>query len=118
MVPFVVLMVGMISFSVGTIFSILTAKYRDLANVVHLGLRLMMFVTPVFYPSSYFSENVRWVAELNPLTPLFEFFRYSILGEGVFTQNQLIYSCAFTIIAFVLSSAIFSKQSDKLIDVV
>ena len=118
LVPVAVVMVGVISFSVGTLFSILTAKYRDLSNVVHLGLRLMMFVTPVFYPSSYFSDNVKWVANLNPLTPLFEFFRFALLGEGVFTTNQLLYSGAFTVIIFFLSNAIFSKQSDKLIDVV
>jgi len=117
-VPVAVLLVGMISFSVGTMFSILTAKYRDLSNVVHLGLRLMMFVTPVFYPSSYFKSTVKWVAEINPLTPLFEFFRFVILGEGIFTGFQLAYSCAFAIIIFFLSAAVFSKQSDKLIDVV
>jgi len=118
LVPVVAILIGMLSFSAGIIFSILTGKYRDLGNVVHLGLRLLMFVTPIFYPASYIPDKIRWVADLNPLSSLFEIFRLGILGEGSFTTNGFIYSCVFTFVLFILSAMIFSKQSDKLIDIV
>ncbi|HEV7620770.1 MAG TPA: ABC transporter permease, partial [Flavisolibacter sp.] len=116
--PAVLIMTGIISFSLGTIFSVLTAKYRDLINVVHLGIRLLMFITPVLYPASVLSAKIKWIVFLNPLSPLFEVFRYALLGEGTFNFGQLMYSFCFTIIIFIISIALFSKQGDKLIDVV
>lgn len=118
LVPIIVLEVGLISFSVGIIFSILTAKYRDLSNVVHLGLRLMMFVTPIFYPVSYIPQKIRWLADLNPLSPLFEWFRYVTLGEGTFTPQGILYSTVFSVLISIAGLAIFTRQGDKLIDVV
>ncbi|GAC1417961.1 MAG: ABC transporter permease [Flavisolibacter sp.] len=116
--PVVLLMVGVISFSLGTIFSVLTAKYRDLINIVHLGIRMLMFVTPVLYPASVLSSKIKWLLYLNPLSPVFEVFRYALLGEGIFNFRQLIYSLCFTVFILLASISLYSKQGDKLIDVV
>ncbi len=116
--PLAILIIGVYGLSAGLLFSVLTAKYRDLANVAVLGIRLMMFVTPVIYSVSIVPAKIRWLAELNPLTPLFELCRFAILGEGIFTLAQLGYSVSMTIILFVVAMVFFNKQGDKLMDVV
>lgn len=116
--PVAVLLIGCIGLSLGLIFSVLTAKYRDLVNLVHLGVRLMMFLSPVIYPVAIIPEDVRWLVQLNPLTPLFEVFRYGLLGDGTFTVLQLLYSGLFAAVLVLVSFMIFNKQGDKLIDVV
>ncbi|WP_187264259.1 ABC transporter permease [Pontibacter beigongshangensis] len=117
-VPVIIFLVGVIGLSLGLFFSVVTAKYRDLMNVVSLGVRLFMFVTPVIYPVSTVPENVRWMVELNPLTPLFELFRFTLLGEGHVTGYGLIYSVSFAALALLGSTLLFNKQGDKLIDIV
>ncbi len=117
-VPFLILMTGTIALSLGLLFSVITAKYRDMINLVSMGIRLLMFLTPVLYPIGYVSENIRWVVQLNPLTPIFEAFRFGLLGEGYVTPIQLIYSLIFTLVLFSVSLLMFNKQGDKLIDVV
>lgn len=116
--PFGLLLTGCIGLSLGLIFSVLTAKYRDLVNLVHLGVRLLMFLTPVIYPLAIIPENVRWLVVLNPLTPLFEVFRYGLLGDGTFTVLQLLYSTVFALVLLLVAFMAFNKQGDKLIDVV
>jgi lipopolysaccharide transport system permease protein len=118
--PIVLLLTGLTGFASGIIFSILTAKYRDLVNVVHLGIRLLMFVTPVLYPYSVISKkmNFKWIVNLNPLSSLFEVFRYGLLGTGQFSYGQLGYSLTFTVLIFIASLSIFGRQGDKLMDVV
>ncbi|EMR00857.1 ABC transporter permease [Cesiribacter andamanensis] len=116
--PLSVLLIGCIGLSLGLIFSVLTAKYRDLVNLVHLGVRLMMFLTPVIYPVAIIPKDVQWLVQLNPLTPLFEVFRYGLLGDGTFGVGQLLYSTLFALVLVVVSFMIFNKQGDKLIDVV
>lgn len=116
--PFVIILTSLFALSLGLLFSVVTAKYRDLTNLVGLGIRLLMFLTPVIYSVDYIPEKVRWIVLINPLTPLFELFRLSLLGEGTVTLPQLAYSVVFISFFFIGSMLIFNKQGDKLIDVV
>jgi lipopolysaccharide transport system permease protein len=77
-----------------------------------------MFLTPVIYPMQHVSEKWRWAMELNPLTSLFELFRGALLGQGIATAGQVLYSASFTFILFIAALMIFNKQGDKLMDVV
>jgi lipopolysaccharide transport system permease protein len=116
--PVTVITIAVLALGMGLFFSVLTAKYRDLSYMIGLGVRLFMFVTPVIYPLSAVPEKVRWVVQLNPLAPLFEAFRLSLLGEGTVSPSQLVYSVVFTAVFFSGSLLLFNKQGDKLIDVV
>ena len=116
--PIAIFFVGLIGLSMGLFFSVLTAKYRDMINMVNLGLRLLMFVTPVIYPMGFVPSNVRWLVQINPLSPWFELFRKALLGEGTVSMLTITYSIIFTIIAFSGSVLLFNKQGDKLIEVV
>ncbi|WP_162053494.1 ABC transporter permease [Pontibacter pamirensis] len=115
--PISVLTVGGIALGMGLVFSVLTAKYRDMAYLISLGVRLLMFITPVIYPLEAVPEDVRWLAVLNPLTPLFEVFRLSLLGEGTVSPYLLGYSVLFMVVLMVVSLLLFNKQGDKLIDI-
>jgi lipopolysaccharide transport system permease protein len=117
-IPLVLLLTGVIAFSAGIIFSVFTARYRDLMNVVHLGVRLLMFITPVVYPAAVIPEKAGWIAAWNPLMAPFECFRWSVLGEGNFTAWQSGYSIVFALILFFAALSLFSRQGDKLMDVV
>ena len=115
--PLSILLTAVFALALGLIFCVLTARYRDLSNIVHLGIRLSMFVTPVIYPVSLVPSGIRWFAQVNPLSALFEVFRYALLGQGVFTMWQLLYSAVFIIITFFIALIWFNKQAIRLIDI-
>jgi lipopolysaccharide transport system permease protein len=117
-VPASVAGVGIISMGMGLIFSVLTAKYRDIINIVDVAIRLLFFVTPVVYPLALVREDLRWIVKLNPMTPLFELFRLGIVGQGTVEPGDLLYSFIFMVISFVTAVYLFNKQGSKLIDVV
>jgi lipopolysaccharide transport system permease protein len=116
--PMVAILVASMSMGLGMIVSVLTGKYRDLSYIISLSIRLLMFLTPVVYPIDYVEEKWRWVVQLNPLTPLFEFFRHSLLGKGLVTPAQLMYSALFVGVVLISGLLAFNKQGDKLIDVI
>ena len=116
--PLVIMATGMISLCMGLLFSVITAKYRDLGNFVDIFIRVLLFVTPVIYPLSIVKENIRWIVQLNPLTPLFELFRLGLLGEGTVSPIQLLYSIIFMVITLLCAVLLFNKQGSKLIDVI
>lgn len=116
--PVAVITTALLALGMGLLFSVLTAKYRDLSYLISLGVRLFMYITPVIYPLSAVPDKVQWVVQLNPLAPLFEVFRLSLLGEGTVTSLQLLYSVLFTVTILTSALLLFNKQGDKLIDVV
>jgi lipopolysaccharide transport system permease protein len=116
--PLSILMVGSLGLGMGLIFSVFTAKYRDLLHIVVIGIRLLMFVTPVIYPLASIKSNFQWIVQLNPLTPFFELFRFSILGEGTVNLTQIIISSLFIIIITLTGLLIFNRSGNKLIDTV
>lgn len=104
----------------GLIFSVLTARYRDLINLLHLVMRLLMFACPIFFSVSIVQQDVQWIVQLNPLTPMFEYFRAAFLGSnaGTFTTTQLIYSSAAMVVVLSGGMVLFNKKADTLMDVV
>ncbi len=116
--PLAVIGVGIISLGMGLIFSVLTAKYRDIVNIVDVAIRLLFFVTPVVYPLALVREDLRWIVKLNPLTPLFELFRLGVVGQGTVMTSDLMYSFSFMLVTFLTAVYLFNKQGSKLIDVV
>lgn len=116
--PLIILIVGVLGLSLGILFSVLTAKYRDLTNLVHLGVRLLLFLTPVIYPVEIIPEKFRAFVLWNPLTPLFELSRLALFGEGAFLPYMLGYSLLVTVLLFVLATRWFNRVGDKLMDVI
>ena len=102
----------------GMIFSALTTKYQDVNMLLGFGVSLFMYATPVIMPISAFPEKYRWIADLNPLTGIFECFKYGYLGVGDFTIGMLGYSTLFTIIVLAIGTVIFTKVEKSFMDTV
>jgi lipopolysaccharide transport system permease protein len=115
---FTTTVVAGLGLGLGLVFSILTAKYRDLVNVIHLIVRLLMFATPVIYPLSIVNPAMRSWVNLNPLCSVVELFRFGFLGAGTFTAWQLLYSLICTVLLILTGSLLFNKFGNKLQDVI
>jgi len=115
---FSVLAVAGLGLGLGLVFSILTAKYRDLVNIIHLIVRLLMFATPVIYPLSIVHPDMRRWVNLNPLCSLVELFRFGFLGEGTFTESDILYSLICMTLLILAGVLLFNKFGNKLQDVI
>lgn len=116
--PFLILLLALHSMSWGLIISSWTTKYRDLKFLVQFGIQLFMYATPVIYPLSVAPEKYRDIIALNPLTPIFEAFRYSCLGCGALDWGGLLYSTLFMLGSLFLSVVIFSRTERDFMDTV
>lgn len=107
-----------IAFGSGLIFAVASAKYRDLLGLIQILIRLLMFACPIFFSLSIVPEKIKWVVTINPLSSLFELFRYSLLGTGEVIASQIVYSVAFMIVILFSGVLLFNKMNSKLIDVI
>lgn len=106
-----------IAFGTGLIFSVLTAKYRDLASLTQLIIRLLMFITPVFFTLAAVPQKMHWIIVINPLSSMFELFRASFTGSYYGTFTDIAFSLVFMIFIITGGILLFNKMGDKLLDV-
>ena len=116
--PLLILMTGLHAMSWGLLFSSWTTKYRDLKFLISFGIQLLMYATPVIYPLSFAPERYRFILELNPLTPIFEAFKYSCLGSGTFSLLGILYSLIFLCVTMFFSVIIFNRTEQRFMDTV
>ena len=116
--PVLILLMALFALGVGMIFSSLTTKYKDLAFLLAFGIQLFMYITPVVYPSSALPEKFQILAKINPLSSIFECFRYAYLGTGTFTISDLAISTIVIFILFFIGVIIFNKVEKSFMDTV
>lgn len=116
--PVFILMIGLHAMSWGLIITSLTTKYRDLNMLIGFGVQLLMYATPVIYPMSFAPAQYQVYLNINPLSPIFEAFKYSCLGVGTFSIGGLLYSAAFLAITLFLSVIIFNRTEQRFMDTV
>jgi lipopolysaccharide transport system permease protein len=118
MTPFLVLLMATFALGLGMIFSSLTTKYKDLAFLLTFGIQLFMYATPVVYPSSSMPAQFRWLLHFNPLTGIFECFRFAYLGTGSFQASDLIISTLSIILLLLIGVLIYNKVEKSFMDTV
>lgn len=117
--PLLVLILALMSVGFGMIFSSMTTKYRDLQVMLGKIVSLWVYVTPVIYPLSMVTnEKLHLAMSLNPVTPIMEAIKYSLLGQGQFSWLWLGYSVLFTIILLLVGLVMFNKVQKSFMDTV
>lgn len=116
--PLLMAMLAFHAMSWGLVVSSMTSKYRDLTLLVSFVVQLFMYATPVVYPLSAMPEKYRPLIELNPLTPIFEAFKYGCMGCGSLDWGGLLYSFIFMILSLFLSVVIFTRVERNFMDTV
>lgn len=118
LLPFLLLLMAGYGLAFGIIISSLTTKYRDLKFLVHFGVQLLMYVSPVVYPLSTVPEKYKWILLMNPMTSIIETFKYSFLGAGEYNPIYLINSFIVLIIVLSLSIILFNKVEKNFMDTI
>jgi lipopolysaccharide transport system permease protein len=77
-----------------------------------------MYGTPVIYPVSSIPEQWRWIADINPVTPIIETFRVGFLGAGNTSWLRLGYSAIFMLVVTFIGIVIFNRVEKTFIDTV
>lgn len=116
--PFLLLLMASFAMGLGMIFSSLTTKYKDLTFLLSFGIQLGMYVTPVIYPVSAMPEKYKWIININPLTGIFECFRYGYLGSGSFEAASLGLSTLLIAILLIVGVLVFNKVEKSFMDTV
>jgi lipopolysaccharide transport system permease protein len=118
LVPLLIALVALYSLGMGMMVSAFTTRYKDLTHFLAFGTQLLMYATPIIYPMAVVPEKFKWINTVNPLSPIFEGFRYCFLGTGSFNSHDLLLSSGIGLVVFFLGWILFNQAERTSIDTV
>jgi lipopolysaccharide transport system permease protein len=102
----------MLALGVGLWLSAINVEYRDVGYVVPFLIQLLLFASPVIYPSSFLPERFQTAYGLiNPMSGIIEGFRWAILGTE--PPSHLIFASVAIIIVVLISGAFYFRRREK-----
>ncbi|MCH5240208.1 MAG: ABC transporter permease [Muribaculaceae bacterium] len=116
--PVLIGMLALHAMSWGLIVSSITYKYRDLQVFIGFVLQLFMYMTPVVYPLETIPEEYKHIVMLNPLSSIFETFKYGCFNVGILDWWGLLYSFMFMLVVTTFSILIFNRAEQTFMDTV
>jgi lipopolysaccharide transport system permease protein len=107
---------AVMALGIGLIISSLTVKYRDVNQLIGAFMMLLMYASPIIYPSSSVPSILKPYLLLNPIVPIIDTFRFAFTGAGLPDLAGLIYSLLFSLIVLVIGVLFFNKVEKNFID--
>jgi lipopolysaccharide transport system permease protein len=118
LLPLFVALAMATAFGAGLWLSALNALYRDVRYAVPFFVQLLLFASPVAYPSTLVPERWRWLYGLNPLAGVVEGFRWALTGRGPAPGLPLVLSVAAVLLLLLGGLLYFHRVEATIADVV
>lgn len=121
--PIMIMLMGMLGLGLGMIISSLVTKYRDFKVLMNFGVQLLMYLSAVMYPISFFEDKLPeyvWIVKYNPLTYIIETVRFVLLDikDMNFDYSMFIYSIMITLTILFTGVIVFNKAEKNFVDTV
>lgn len=86
----------------GMMLSSFNVKYRDVRYVLPFFLQMMIFLTPVIYPTSIMRPSFRYIIALNPMTGVINAARVVFVGGANIDWPTIGISAAGSLLFFII----------------
>lgn len=114
LVPVCVLITATLAGGLGLYLAALNIKYRDVRYILPFFIQILLFLTPVIYPSSIVRDSLRYIFAINPMTGVIETMRKLLTGSQGVDYFLLLISAGSAIIVFILGN-LYYRSTEKLI---
>jgi len=114
--PFLIIIMAVMGLGVGLMISSMTVKYRDVNQLIGPFMMLLMYASPIIYPSSSVPGLLKPYLSLNPISPIIDAFRYAFTGAGHISFTGLIYSMIFSVFVLFIGVLLFNRVEKNFID--
>ncbi len=101
----------------GLFLASINVKYRDVRYVLPYFLQMLLFLTPVIYPSSI-AGKYAWILAINPMTGVIKAARAAVLGTEPINWLLLALSFAAVSVLLVIGIVMFKKMERYFADII
>lgn len=112
LLPFLLSCAFLAATGFGFWLSAINVKYRDVRYALPFFIQLLLFATPVIYPSTMLPEKFRWILFLNPMAGVIEAHRACILAHQSINWQSLGISVGVALLLFI-SGAFYFRHVER-----
>ena len=112
--PVSILLAAMFALGAGLLLSPLAVFFVDIVELVGVGLTLLLYLTPVFYPMAILPERFRFLVRFNPIRSVLEVFRDPIYYGKVPPLSHLAVTVTVVAIALLAGVVFFRRSSSRI----
>jgi len=105
--PVLLLLMMVLSISLGALFTALAIQYRDVRHGIAFLVQGMMYASPVVYPVSIIPDKYRLIYGLNPMAGIIEGFRSALLGSNPMPWDLIIVGSLVTLVLMIIGLSYF-----------
>lgn len=118
LLPMWIALLLMLSLGIGMFTASLMVTYRDVGYVLPVVTQLLMFGSPVAYPANEVPAKWQLFYQLNPVTPLLQGFRWSLVHEAPPDWRFVAMAAVLSILVMVLGAFSFKRMERRFADVI
>ena len=101
----------------GLFLASINVKYRDVRYILPYFIQMLLFVTPVIYPSSI-AGKYSWILAINPMTGIIKAARAAVLGTEPINWLLIGLSSIAVAVLIVIGVAMFKKMERSFADII
>jgi len=116
--PLLLLWVWLVAVGVGTLLSAANVYFRDVGQMISFLIQVWMYASPVIYPSSLLSGELRWVHALNPMVGVIDGLRFALFADVAAPGAAILVSLAVSLALLAIGIACFARVERSFADVV
>lgn len=117
-VPVWLLLITMLALGLGFLGAATMVRYRDVAQMVPVGLQMLLYVSPIAYSIEAIPQRWIFLYSLNPLVGLLEGLRWSLLPHAEIRPTWVAYSAVVSVVMFVVGAFVFTRMERRFADVI
>jgi lipopolysaccharide transport system permease protein len=113
MLPLLILMMMLTAAGMGMWLTALAVQYRDVNYALGFMVQLLMYASPVVYPTSLIPQRYQLLYALNPMVGVIEGFRAALLGTRPMPWSFLAIG-ALVALLIALTGTLYFRRREKL----
>lgn len=117
LLPVLLIMMQISALGMGMFLAPINAKYRDVRYILPFFIQLLMFATPVIYPTSMFGGTSQWIRMINPVAEAIEISRSGFFGTRPMDWPTFGISIVFSLVVFFVGFYYFRLKENSFVDI-
>jgi len=116
-IPLLLLITFMAATGGGLFLASINVKYRDVRYILPFFIQILLFLTPVIYPTSI-AGRYSWLLAINPMTGVIKAARAALLGNAPINWELLGISFIAVSILLIIGIVFFKKTERYFADII
>ncbi len=111
--PIALIIISLFTLGLGLFMSAFAALYADMQNVFNIFMRLVMYLSAIFYSVEHLPEQLQVFVLANPVYHMIQLFREPIYDGILPSKFSILFAVITSVVMLIIGFFVFTRLSDE-----